>query len=99
MFNRIFSSILLLFEFSKRTTDADALELYNKKVRIVNPKTGDVLGYNYFPPAVGIKKVQDGGKYYYIQDFAKYAIHYNRISSHSIALERHKDIFILLWLR
>lgn len=55
---------LLLFIHTQRTTDTDALELYNKKVRVVNTKTGDVIGYNYFPPAVGMNKVKDGGKLY-----------------------------------
>lgn len=46
--------------FLQRTTDADALELFNKKVRIVHAKTGDVT-YNFFQPAEGMEKVKKGG--------------------------------------
>lgn len=52
---------MLFFSNCKRTTDVDALDLYNKKVRIVNAKTGEIT-YQFFQPAEGMEKVKKGGK-------------------------------------
>lgn len=62
IWTELLATRLSFLTIPQRTTDTDALELYNKKVRIANAKTGEVIGFNYFPPAVGMKKVQDGGK-------------------------------------
>lgn len=61
-----FPVFLLLFffflnRFRQRTTDVDALDLYNKKVKVVNPKTGEIT-YKFYSPDIGMKKVKQGGK-------------------------------------
>lgn len=45
----------------QRATDPDVMELYNKKVRIVNRESGDMT-YQYFRPSEGMAKVKMGGK-------------------------------------
>lgn len=56
-----FFVFLSLNRFRQRTTDADALDLYNKKVKVVNPKTGEIT-YKFYSPDIGMKKVKQGGK-------------------------------------
>lgn len=45
----------------QRTTDEDAIELYQKRVRVVNKKTGNVT-LNWLKPVEGLKKTKAGGK-------------------------------------
>lgn len=37
------------------------MELYDKRVKVVNPKTGEI-SYNFLPPADGMDRVRHGGE-------------------------------------
>ncbi|XP_055325553.1 uncharacterized protein LOC129579470 [Sitodiplosis mosellana] len=70
-------------DFFKRTTDAVALELYDKKVKVVNPKTGEIL-YNFLPPAAGMDKVKHGGFAFHADTATFYKIIIDEFSERSI---------------
>lgn len=44
----------------QRTTDPDAIELYIKKVKIIDKKTGNVT-LNYEKPPKGVEMIKAGG--------------------------------------
>ncbi|XP_031631205.1 uncharacterized protein LOC116345713 isoform X2 [Contarinia nasturtii] len=70
-------------DFFKRTTDAVALELYEKKVKVVNPKTGDI-SYNFMPPRDGLFYVRQGGFAFHADTATFYKIIIDEFSERSI---------------
>ena len=47
----------------QHTSDQEAIDLFDKRVRMVNKKTGNVT-YNFVSPEYGLKRTKAGGKWY-----------------------------------
>lgn len=75
---------IFVYIYIQRTTDLDAIELYNKKVKTTDKHTGNV-SFNYEKPLDGVKQIKAGGEYideYYnfFKQYFEIIFYYDRIS-------------------